>query len=111
MTSFLAVLSLLIQGALLYLVYGIFEELKRLRELQQNPPPVMKLRGDHSRIKLGMETNLVGGQPTTYAVWAWRGTCWELELGSVPPGFEPVGPPKFQGTFCGQRIKKECVRC
>lgn len=117
MTLLVTVISLLIQAALLFVVYGISQELKTLRELQVNhPQPSVILRAHHTRvamnqIQLGSETNLVGCHSTTYAVWAWRGTCWELELGTVPPGFEPVGPPQFNGAYGGQRVKKECVRC
>ena len=120
MTTFLAAVSLFIQGALLYFVYGISQELRKLRDLQANhPQPTMRLRGDHSLIflptnaeKFEANSSAFSRRPeTTYAIWAWRGTCWELELGTVPPGFEPVGPPQFHGAYSGQRVKKECARC
>ena len=45
-----------------------------------------------------------------FAIWCWRGTCWELESNSVPAGFQPGKPPAFQGSFVGQRVKSECTR-
>ena len=45
-----------------------------------------------------------------FAIWCWRGTCWELESNSVPAGFQPGKSPAFQGSFVGQRVKSECTR-
>ena len=45
-----------------------------------------------------------------FAIWCWRGTCWELESNSVPVGFQPGKSPAFQGSFVGQRVKSECTR-
>lgn len=115
---FLALASLLIQAAILFVVRGISEELRRHSDLLvRQQPPLVRVQQDASLVLFkkalggGTVSFVAGTPPTTYAVWAWRGTCWELDLGSVPPGYEPVGPPNFNGTFGGQRVKKECVPC
>ena len=46
-----------------------------------------------------------------YAIWIYKGRCWELDLSSVPAGYSAGSPPKFAGSFEGQRIKSECKRC
>lgn len=99
----LLVLTVLILATLLWVGLGILQEVRRLRELAekqaaQKPGLTGKVNSSFAAIT------------TNYSIWCWRGSCWELELGSVPPGFEPGALPKFQGTFVGQRVKSECAR-
>lgn len=110
MHSVMFFVSLLIQAALLYLVYVVSQELLRVRTLLENQPqPWMRIRPSGETVV--QPSVLSGGALAIYSIWTWRGTRWELELGSVPPGYEPSGSPKFQGSFHGQRVKTECVRC
>ena len=99
----LMVLMVLIQAALLWIGFGILQEVRQLRELSEQRP-------GQKLCPPGAANSSFFAVTTNYAIWCWRGSRWELELGSVHVGFEPGTPPKFPGSFVGQRVKSECTR-
>jgi len=112
-------LSLLIQAGLFVLGCLIWQELRGARTALEKfprppytlrPVPMTKFAFRTYRTRTSRHT-FFSRCPPVFAIWAWRGTCWELELGTVPPGYEPVSPPTFKGSFHGQRVKTECQPC
>ncbi len=99
----LLVLMVLIQATLVWVGFGILQEVRRLRELSEK-------RSSSKHFLSGQVDSSFIAITTNYSIWCWRGGCWELELGSVPVGCEPGSLPKFQGSFIGQRVKSECTR-
>lgn len=102
-------LIVLAQGGIVYLLYCLLDEVRRARHSIENPPP--NNINFHSLTKTVLTTHFALPRNSAYAIWTWRGNHWELEVGTVPPGHEPAGPPPHNGSYTGQRIKTECVRC
>lgn len=109
MTNVYYVLNLAAQAGLLFLLYGLLQEARQVRCVLND-----RLR-QSSGVAANRHTVVTGSFrapfcPPVYAIWLWRDTCWELELATVPLGHEPEGPPPFNGSYPGQRVKTECVR-
>ena len=109
MHNVFSILIVVTQGGIVYLLYCLLEEVRQARHSLENPPP--NNVNVHSPVKGVLSSRFALPRNAAYAIWTWRGNRWELELGTVPPGHEPGGPPQHQGSYHGQRVKAECVRC
>ena len=99
--TLLMVVMLCVQVTLLGVVVAILREMQCVRTLIAQRPVTLPLTDDETTQLFSM---------TAYAIWCWRGTGWELDLGSIPKGHESSKCPAFKGSFVGQRIKTECTR-
>ena len=106
MTTFLLVLSLAGNLVILYVVNNIWTELESIRRLLQAKPLPSISVGKKKTVL----TNSTLAILVAYAIWVWRDGQWQLDLSSIPAGYEPGKSPSFQGTYPGQRIKTECMR-
>lgn len=122
MITLLALLSLFVQAALLYVAYEVLQELRRSSarqssqtQVQANPSPGMRpltalsvvCYGDNAAMR--RLSSIYLKPHCVYVIWVWRGDCWELDQGTVPAGAEPGSPPLFNGTFDGHRVKVQCI--
>ena len=136
----LVIVMIVIQATLLWVAVEILNQLRRVCELLESQPqtsvcaqaghfyPYTAQAGQiysfantqAGQIYSFANTQAARGYPYlispspsgsgVFAIWCWRGTCWELESGSVPAGLQPGKPPTYQGLFVGQRVKSECNR-
>lgn len=105
MTVFM-VLMLVVQTGVLVATVFMVRELQQVREMVSGQLSISARLVPRGRLSASFVST-----DNTYAIWCWRGTCWELDMGSVPTGYEPGNPPSFQGSFLNQRVKAECTRC
>lgn len=108
MSITLQILTLAVHAGLLYFLYKIYRELSRMRRVlaaNSKPPILFSNRSSFQSPSVGKLARVL------LAIWIWRHHCWELDAKSVPPGYIADRPPSFPGSFEGQRVKAECVRC
>ena len=120
---------IVIQAALLWVAVTILQQIRVVCELLKSQPkrgvgappanfypyssPQAALFYPYSSPQAALFYPYASPRPSgngAFAIWCWRGTCWELESGSVPAGLQPGKPPTYQGLFVGQRVKSECNR-
>ena len=114
----LVIVMIVIQAALLWVAVAILNQLRRACELLECPPksaviPKATFGYPYALPQAAAFYPYASPRPlgsSFSAIWCWRGGSWELESGSVPLGFEPGPPPKYQGSFVGQRVKSQCTR-
>ena len=123
----LVIVMIVIQAALLWVAVAILNQLRRACELLEcQAQSSVSAHGGHFYpytaqaahiYPRSVQASHIYSYPGrrsagtgALAIWCWRGTCWELESGSVPAGFESGKPPTYQGSFVGQRVKSECAR-
>lgn len=105
--TILSGLMLLVQIALLYVSVCVYRELCRIKEIagQKCTKSTLEVSFDRTIVSHSFKSiNCV------YAIWCWRGSHWELDLASVPVGYEPGKHPSFSGSFLGQRVKTHCTQ-
>lgn len=106
MTGLIAMLTIIhaVGVAVAYCIWKELENIRRTLDRLGRPPAV-------TQIKTTVSSHFGPGMPPIFAIWINKGRCWELDLNSVPPGYAAGNPPSFQGSFEGQRVKKECFPC
>lgn len=108
MSTTLQILTLAVHAGLLYFLYKIYGELSRMRRVlaaKAGPPIVFSNRSSFQSPSVEKLARIL------VAIWIWRHHGWELDAKSVPPGYVADRPPSFPGSYEGQRVKTECVRC
>lgn len=104
----LQILMLAVHIGLLYFLYKIYGELSRMRRiLKLRSKGRITFSGPSSFRAPSVERRTI----IALAIWIWRHRQWELDEKSVPSGYVADRPPAFPGSFEGQRVKTECVRC
>jgi hypothetical protein len=121
-----AVALFIVACLILYYLDSIRGELRRLREaLEHFARAAMRQPGfprltHHGQFRYGFRcTNHHGrfmrnshhghrGKARHFAIWIWRGECWELDPDSIPPGIDPGRPPDSAGTYRDQCVKTLC---
>lgn len=102
----LVVLVTVIHGVGAYLMLGIRRELAATRSLLERTLKPWALRVHPNGV-----SSFQSFPTPVYAIWIFKGQCWELDLKSVPAGYSADSPPSFTGSFEGQRVKTECNPC
>lgn len=108
MSITLQVLMLAVHVGLLYVMYKIYGELSRMRRILRAKSLARKRFSGPSSFRAPSVDERV---LIALAIWIWRHRQWELDEKSVPAGYVADRPPAFPGSFEGQRVKTECVRC
>lgn len=108
MSITLQVLMLAVHVGLLYVMYKIYGELSRTRRILRAKYRARRpFSGPSSFRAPSVDKRVI----IALAIWIWRHRQWELDEKSVPPGCVADHPPSFPGSYEGQRVKTECVRC